>query len=312
MHDVNFDISVFLNISEDHIGPIEHPNFEDYFNSKLKIFSKSNIACVNLDCDYSDKIYEIAKRDAKEVITFSTVNSNADVYGYNIHKEGFKTVFTVKTKYFEREMVLVVPGLFNVENALAAIAVAVCMNIPEKYIYLGLSIAKSEGRMEIYHSNDEKIVGIVDYAHNKLSFEKIFDTTKKEYPDRKIIAIFGCTGNKAQIRRKDLGEEAGKNADKIYLTADDPAYESVEQISNEIAKYLSKYNKNYTIIEDRSIAIKEAVEFVKASKDKYIILMLGKGNEKTQKVGNSLVPYKSDMINILECIDEYEKECIKK
>lgn len=312
VHDVNFDISVFLNISEDHIGPIEHPNFEDYFNSKLKIFSKSNIACVNLDCDYSDKIYEIAKRDAKEVITFSTVNSNADVYGYNIHKEGFKTVFTVKTKYFEREMVLVVPGLFNVENALAAIAVAVCMNIPEKYIYLGLSIAKSEGRMEIYHSNDEKIVGIVDYAHNKLSFEKIFDTTKKEYPDRKIIAIFGCTGNKAQIRRKDLGEEAGKNADKIYLTADDPAYESVEQISNEIAKYLSKYNKNYTIIGDRSIAIKEAVEFVKASKDKYIILMLGKGNEKTQKVGNSLVPYKSDMINILECIDEYEKECIKK
>ena len=84
------------------------------------------------------------------------------------------------------------------------------------------------------------------------------------------------------------------------------------KFSNEIAKYLSKYNKNYTIIEDRSIAIKEAVEFVKASKDKYIILMLGKGNEKTQKVGNSLVPYKSDMINILECIDEYEKECIKK
>lgn len=312
VNDVNFDISVFLNISEDHIGPIEHPDFEDYFNSKLKIFSKSNIACINLDCNYSDRIYKVAKNDAKKVVTFSTINSNADVYGYDIHKDGFKTVFMVKTKYFEREMLLSIPGLFNVENALAAIAVAICMNIPEKYIYLGLSIAKSEGRMEIYHSSDEKIVGIVDYAHNKVSFEKIFDTTKKEYPDRKIIAIFGCPGNKAEIRRKDLGEEAGKNADLIYLTEDDPAYESVEQISNEIVKYLSKYNQNYIVVEDRNKAIKEAVNFVKNSNDKYIILILGKGNEKAQKVAGGLVPYKSDMINILECIEEYEREYIKK
>ena len=312
VNNVNFDISVFLNISEDHIGPIEHPDFEDYFSSKLKIFSKSNITCINLDASFSDRIYNVAKENASKVITFSTQNKNADVYGYNIHKDGFKTVFNVKTKNFQKEMVLSIPGLFNVENALAAIAVAMCMNIPEKYIYLGLSIAKSAGRMEIYHSNDEKIVGIVDYAHNKVSFEKIFDTTKKEYPDRKIVVVFGCPGNKAEIRRKDLGEEAGKNADMIFLTEDDPAYESVEQISNEIIKYMSKYNNNYIVIEDRSRAIKEAVKFVKNSLDKYIILMLGKGNEQTQKVNGGIVPYKSDMTNILECIEEYERECIER
>ncbi|MDD3303818.1 MAG: UDP-N-acetylmuramoyl-L-alanyl-D-glutamate--2,6-diaminopimelate ligase [Clostridia bacterium] len=306
VHDVEFDISVFLNISEDHIGPIEHPNFEDYFDSKLKIFAKSKIACINLDSDDSDVIYHRAKHDANQIVTFSTKNSKADVYGYHIRKEGLKTFFCVKTKSFEKEMVLSIPGLFNVENALAAIAVADYMKIPEKYIYLGLSIAKSEGRMEIYHSNDEKIVSIVDYAHNKVSFEKIFDTTKREYPDRKIIAIFGCPGNKAEIRRKDLGEEAGKSANKIYLTEDDPAYESVEQISNEVIQYLKKYNDNYTVIEDRSAAIKEAVKFVADSKEKYIILILGKGNERTQKVAGGLVPYKSDMVNILESIHDYE------
>lgn len=202
--------------------------------------------------------------------------------------------------------------MFNVENALAAIAIATSLNIEQKYIYLGLKKAKSAGRMEMYYSKDKKILSIVDYAHNKISFEKIFETTKKEYPDRKIIALFGCTGNKAQIRRKDLGEESGKNADYIYITADDPAFESVIQISKEVAKYVEKYTKNYEIVEDRAEAIKKAVNRVLSSNEKYIILLLGKGNEIKQKVGRDYVPYFGDSQVIKKYIDEYEKSRLYK
>ncbi len=143
VHTLNYDYGVFLNISEDHISPVEHPDFDDYFDSKLKLFEKCNIACVNMDAACQDKILERAICDSKEVITFSTKNEKANVYAYNIRKEGFNTVFNVKTSKFDREFILTMPGLFNVENALAAICVTARMGIPENYIYMGLKKARS-------------------------------------------------------------------------------------------------------------------------------------------------------------------------
>lgn len=316
VYNITYDICAFLNISEDHIGPVEHPDFEDYFNSKLKIFEKSKVSCINLDADFSDKILQKAMDCNTKILTFSTKDKNADVYGYNIHKVGLETVFSVKYEYRNEEkskevvfdVTLSIPGLFNVENALAAIAIALSMNIEPQYIVSGLKKAKSAGRMEIYYSDDKKILSIVDYAHNKLSFEKIFETTRKEYPDKKIIAVFGCPGNKAQIRRKDLGEVAGKNASYIYITEDDPAFESVMQISKEVEKYVKEYTTNYEIIEDREEAIKKAVNKVLNSNEKYIILLLGKGNETSQKVGRKLAPYLGDSEVIKACINEYENK----
>lgn len=116
--EMQFDVSVFLNISEDHISPIEHPDFEDYFQSKMKMFEKSKTAVVNLDADYIDQILEASKA-AGEVVTFSTKNPEADYYAYNIHKEGKDIHFSVKCEAFDEEFVLTMPGFFNVENALA-------------------------------------------------------------------------------------------------------------------------------------------------------------------------------------------------
>lgn len=308
VHSIDYDICAFLNISEDHIGPIEHPNFDDYLDSKLKLFQKSKVSCINLDMDYIDKVIEKARESKTKIITFSTKNKEANIYGYNIRKIELNTIFTVKTERETFDVTLTIPGLFNVENALAAIAIAKDMNIDNEYIISGLEKAKSAGRMELYYSKDNKILSIVDYAHNKVSFEKIFETTKKEYPDRKIIAIFGCPGNKAQIRRKDLGEVSGKNADYIYITEDDSAFETVLQISKEVEKYVKKYTTNYEIVEDRTEAIKKAVTKAVTSDEKYIILLLGKGNEESQKVGGKLVSYLGDSNNIKKCISEYECE----
>ena len=303
-----FDISLFLNIGEDHISDIEHPNFDDYFNSKIRIFEKSKLSCINLDDEYSDKIISKAKEYGNKVMTYSVEDKNADIYAYDIRKEGTSTLFRVKCERFDNEFELSMPGLFNVSNALAAIAVANYYDIPEKYIIPGIKEAKVPGRMEIYKSKDEKIFSIVDYAHNKLSFEKIYETTKKEYPERKIITVFGCPGSKAQSRRKDLGTLAGINSDKIYITADDPAYEKVIDISNEIAEYVKINNNNYEIIEDREEAIKNAAKFVLSQNESYILLILGKGCENRQKVEGKTEEYISDSICITRCIKEYENK----
>ncbi|NCC37061.1 MAG: hypothetical protein EOM24_34400, partial [Chloroflexia bacterium] len=119
---VEFAAAVFLNISTDHISPIEHPDFEDYFTSKLRIFPQAAVACVNLDSDHAGRVLEAAGQSPR-VITFSQNEPAATVYASNIRKSGNDILFRVKTPRFLREFRLTMPGLFNVENALAAIAV---------------------------------------------------------------------------------------------------------------------------------------------------------------------------------------------
>lgn len=312
LYNLIFDIGVFLNISEDHVSPIEHPTFEDYFSCKLKLFENSKTLCINLDTDYVERVLNTARKNCKNVVTFSMLNREADIYGYDMSKQVDGTHFKVKTKKFEREFVLQMPGAFNVENALAAIAITYSMGINEKFMYLGLKEARTSGRMELFETYDKKIVSIVDFAHNKLSFEKIYETVKSDYNDRYVITVFGCPGGKAQIRRKNLGEVSGKSSDMIFITADDPGIEKVEDISNEIEKYLKVYNGNYIKIEDREKAIKQAFEYAKKIEKKSILLILGKGSDNTQKVLNGYSPYRSDIDQIKECIEEYNKVINKK
>ena len=130
VYGIKYKVGVFLNISEDHISPLEHHDFEDYFSSKLKLFSLCENACVNLDSDFSDRILNTAKKSCN-VVTFSMKDEKADIYAYDIRKEGFSTYFKVKCDKFDREFVLNMPGIFNIENALAAISTAYILNIPE-------------------------------------------------------------------------------------------------------------------------------------------------------------------------------------
>lgn len=301
VYNINYKVGVFLNISEDHISTIEHPNFDDYFASKLKFFKQVEIACVNLDSDYIDIILENAK-NSKKVITFSTKNPNADVYGYEIKKQGFKTIsFKVKTSQFNEEILLTMPGLFNVENALAAISIAIALNIPFKNIFDGLKIAKASGRMESHISKDGNIIVIVDYAHNKLSFQKLYESTRQEYPNKNIITVFGCPGGKAQLRRRDLGTLSGINSSVTYLTAEDPGPEETIDICKEIAIYVKKENGKYKIIEDRGEAIKQAI----LENPNSVILITGKGNETRQKYGKKYLPCLTDTQYALEALEEY-------
>lgn len=301
---VDFTIGCYLNIGIDHISAIEHPDFEDYFQSKMKIFSQCKTAVVNLDTDRSEDVIKASKK-APEVITFSTKNENADVYGYNIRKDGSDTVFTVRTKDFDRDFTLTMPGLFNVENALCAIAVCVKLGIPEQYIYTGLLKARSSGRMEVYENADKRITAIVDYAHNRMSFENLFNSVKKEYPGRKVAIVFGCPGNKALIRRKDLGEMAGMYADMTYITEEDPGEESLQKISLEVASFVESKGGKYKIIDDRGVAIDTAINEMGADS---VILITGKGNETRQKRGIEYIDCPTDVEYTIKSLKEYDKK----
>ena len=135
-----------------------------------------------------------------------TADDQADVYASQVRKRGEDILFQVRTRRYTREFRLTMPGLFNVENALAAIAVCEGLQIPQRHIYAGLERARVPGRMEVYSSADGTVTAIVDFAHNRMSFESLCRSAREEYPGRRLVSVFGSVGDKALDRRKDLGE----------------------------------------------------------------------------------------------------------
>lgn len=299
---VDFKVGCFLNIGTDHISPVEHPDFEDYFESKLKIFESCETAVINLDSDHADEVVRRSKA-AKRVITFSQKRSDADIYAYGIHKRENDTVFMVKTNAFDMEFTLTIPGLFNVENALAAIGITMALGIDKKYMLTGLMKARSKGRMEVYTNADKRVTVIVDYAHNKLSFENLFASVMKEYEGRRVVIVFGCPGYKAYDRRRDLGTIAGQYSSKAYITEEDAGEEPIADISNEIAKYVEAQGCPYDIINDRGEAIRKAIM---ECTEPTVVLITGKGDETRQKRGIQYIDCPSDVEYAKKYLDEYD------
>ena len=300
----DFAAACFLNIGQDHISPIEHPDFEDYFTSKLRIFAQARICCVNLDCDHADRVLEAARASGKPVYTFSQKNEEADVYASQVRKRGNDILFRVKTRRFLREFRLTMPGLFNVENALAAITVCEGLNIPERYIYVGLMKARVPGRMEVYSNADETVTAIVDYAHNRMSFETLFRSVRAEYPGRRIVTVFGCPGKKALDRRKDLGEVSGQYSDLVVLTEEDSGEEDTETICREVAQYVAAQGCEYSIEPNRGEAIRQAI--LGCDGRPTVLLITGKGAETRQKRGTQYIDTPSDVDYVHSFLQEYD------
>lgn len=297
---VTFEVGCYLNIGDDHISDVEHPDFEDYFQSKLKLFAQSKTACVSLDTLRVEDVLAAAEQ-AERKITFSTADTTADIYAYDIRKVGNDTAFRVHAPTFDEEFMLTIPGLFNVQNAVAAISICYALGIPQHYMYVGLMKARSSGRMEIYSNADNRVVVLVDYAHNKMSFETLYQSVQKEFPNRRIYTVFGCPGRKAFQRRHDLGALSGKYSDKVFITEEDPGEEPLRNICEEISIHVRAQGCPYEIVEDRGEAIKKAINA--AGGENSIVLVTGKGNETRQKRGTEYVPCPSDV--------EYTKRFLK-
>ncbi|MEG0546730.1 MAG: acetylglutamate kinase [Oscillospiraceae bacterium] len=298
---VNYNIGCFLNFGEDHISPIEHIDIDDYFSSKMILFSQCDKSVISLDDEYSKKVLKAAENT--EIITFSRENETADFYGYDIRKENNDIAFKVRSKTFDKTFRITMPGIFNVYNALCAIAVTSTYGVPSEIIYKGLIKARTSGRMENYSNETGKIIAIVDYAHNKLSFQTLYNSVLNEYKGRKIITVFGCPGKKAINRREDLGLLAGKYSDKVIITEEDFGEEDVMKISNEIKHFVDTQNCPNEIITDRGEAIKKAIM---DCDENSLILITGKGNETRLKRGREYCPCLTDVDYVKKYLKEYD------
>lgn len=288
----HFAVGVFTNIGEDHISPIEHPSFEDYFASKLRLFDQAETAVVNLDSDRADCIADAARR-APRVLTYAMDNLRADVHV--VHRvrvgEGLWDLGVALPDGDVLELGFHGLGAFNVSNALAAIAACEALGVDRAAMARGLANVHVPGRMERYDSADGSIVGIVDYAHNEMSMEALLTCVREEFPGREITVVFGSTGDRATHRRAGLGRAAGRYADRIILTEDDPGMVPVAQIAAEIGAAVEAQGASYTVAEDRAEAVCRAVE---GARRPAVVVLAGKGAETTIRRAHGEEPCASD------------------
>ncbi len=275
---VEFDYGIFTNLSEDHIGPNEHKDFEDYKSWKAKLFTLCKKGIFNIDDAYCE---EMLKHHTCEVLTYG-MKETADFQARDLklyQQDGCLGItYHLEGKY-EAEVVVGMPGEFSVYNSLSAIAVASELGVPMEQILDILTKIYVKGRVEWIPISDAFTI-LIDYAHNAMSLESIL-TTLRAYEPKRLVTLFGCGGNRARARRYEMGEVSGTLSDLTIITSDNPREEEPQAIIEDIKEGIGKTVGEYVEIIDRKEAIRYAILNAKAGD---VIVLAGKGHEDYQEI----------------------------
>ena len=294
----NFDIVIFTNFSEDHISPKEHPDMEDYFNSKLKLFEMCKTGIVNTDDLHGAKIPRLFPESN---ITTYGIDNFANVLAKDITITNSYVDFKVKIKDRNERVKTGIPGRFSVYNSLAAICVAQKFGIDPEIVKQALLEVRVPGRSEMVDNKLELPI-MIDYAHSPESLQNILYATKS-YTRGRVISVFGCGGDRDSSKRPIMGEISGKVADYTIITSDNPRTEKPEDIIKAIEDGISKTKGKYEVIVDRTEAIEKAI---KMANKRDIIILAGKGHETYQEINNEKNHFDEREI-IKEIIEKIQK-----
>lgn len=301
---VPIEIAVMTNVTHEHLD--YHKTFENYRDAKRRLFKMAKYGVVNED----DKSWSYFAKDVKEYITYGInsgilrakdVRLGAQGVEYSVDNEGSVgdkhaaenkqmrgnknspgDMLRIKTK---------IPGEFTVYNSLAAVAVGLKLGLSKEQISQGiLALDSVEGRMNRVDLGQNFEV-IVDYAHTPDAFLKVYESVVPGKKGR-IISLFGGAGRRDESTRGERGEIAAKNSDIVIITEDDSRDENPAEIAEEFVKGTEQAGflrgKNLLVELNRAKAIQMAIDLAK--KDD-IVLILGKGHEKTILRATGAVPF---------------------
>ena len=283
---IPFTAVAMTNLSPDHIGGAEHPDFNHYVAAKKRLLTDffAPVALLNAD----DTRVAAMKNDIPATTLLCGLGTGADVRATDMEqtvKNGSLGVsFTYHNRTGSSPVFLPLPGEYNVSNALFALSLTGLLGIPTEKATAALSDVTIPGRFEVLTVKGATVV--IDYAHNGASLRAILGTLRSYAPAR-LLCLVGSVGDRTKCRRAELGAAANDLADFTYLTADNPGFENISDICRDIAASFRDEGR-YRIIPDRTEAIHTALHELCAGD---ILLLAGKGDEQVQNIGGRLVPH---------------------
>ena len=294
---LKFSSGIFTNLSQDHLD--YHKNFKEYFNAKLYLFENLIGKKGNVITDETLPEFERIKKIAiSRKLKLQVLNNSKNQFQILSHSyRGEKQILKIRYYNLTREINLNLIGKIQLKNILMAIIAAKNSNISLIKILNVLSQLKPiDGRLEKIGKIKNRSKVILDYAHTPDALRICLSNLKEQFPNKKIILLFGCGGNRDQNKRFKMGKIACDYSNEIYLTDDNPRFEDPRKIRDDIKKGIQ--DTSIKEIPDRKKAISEAIKNLNTGD---ILLVAGKGHEKTQDFGKKKI-YFSDKKIILDCI----------
>ena len=281
VHGIKFDICVFTNLSPDHIGEFEHPDFEDYKNCKRTLFTDygTDYIVYNGDDEYAISVVGGARCEKASVSIGGNGDFSASSITYFRSPGNIGVSFECQADGKTFPVALSFPGEFSVYNALTAIAVCARLGLGAGRITKTMRHIRIKGRFETHELPCGATV-VIDYAHNGVSLKAAL-TAMRIYEPTRLICLFGSVGGRTRMRRAELGLVASRDADFCILTSDNPDNELPSAIISEIATYFTAGTCPYVAIPDRKKAIEYALSHAQKGD---IILLAGKGHESYQLI----------------------------
>ncbi|MFL0246741.1 UDP-N-acetylmuramoyl-L-alanyl-D-glutamate--2,6-diaminopimelate ligase [Candidatus Clostridium stratigraminis] len=280
VYGIEFSVGIFTNLTQDHLD--FHKTFDNYYNSKLILFKNSRVSIINYDDDYG---LRIIKDISSPKITYG-LNNSCTVTAGNINMRSNGTDFLMKYKDKDINVSLNIPGRYNIYNALGSAAACLYSGVSLLDVKKGLDRVFVPGRCEIVSKNynlDFEI--IIDYAHSPDGLENILETAR-EFTDNRLIAVFGCGGDRDKTKRAIMGNIASELSDIAIVTSDNPRSEEPLSIIKEILTGIKK--DNYETIENRKDAIKRAIEIARKGD---VVVVAGKGHEDYQELKDKKIHF---------------------
>ena len=275
-----FSALAFTNLSRDHLD--FHGTLEEYFAAKRSLFVTDDPppAALNTDDDHGRRLADELRALGQERLVTFGFGADADIRAEGLDLRDDGASFTAAGIPLRTRLL----GRFNVENALAAVAVARLLELPDDAISQGIEAVRGvPGRFEAVNEGQAFSV-VVDYAHTPDSLENALRTAR-ELATGNVVCVFGCGGDRDHGKRPLMGEAAERGADVVIVTSDNPRSEAPEAIAAEVTAGLSMD----VIVElDRAKAIELAVEQAQPGD---LVLIAGKGHEQGQEAAGETTPF---------------------
>jgi len=291
VHGLPFDTAIFTNLTRDHLD--FHGTMEHYFAAKRRLFDGSlgqppRVAVLNLDDAYGAELGLTSHEAGSEIFSYGLGAGEFRAGDVAMGPGGMQ--FTLQTPAGDAEIRTRLTGKVNVYNLLAACTAGYARGLTLEAIASGVgSLGCVPGRFQTIDVGQPFTVA-VDYAHTDDALRNLTAAAREfvHAAGGRVITLFGCGGDRDRTKRPLMGRAAGEGSDLVFLTSDNPRSEDPEAILADVIPGLAASGTRYTLETDRARAIRMALEAARAGD---IVLLAGKGHEKTQTLKSGTVPF---------------------
>ena len=271
---VHFDVAAFTNLTEDHLD--FHKTMEAYCDAKAELFARCDKAVFNRDDEWFERVSRLA---ACDTVTTS-VKGCANLKAENVHLLSDGICFTCVAADESVEIQMPIPGRFTVYNTLTVLGIAKSLGVSLTDAAQALKTVEGvKGRIEVVPTPGKDYTILIDYAHTPDGLDNVLRSVR-DFCKGRLIAVFGCGGDRDPIKRPIMGRIGAELADVAIVTSDNPRTEDPNAIIADVVKGID-HPENVVIIENRRKAIEYAMDIGK--KDD-IIVLAGKGHETYQEI----------------------------